>query len=258
MKLRTFACLIIICVTYFYSLNSACAESQAPYQIRVAVYIGAGAHEKAHLHEVLIAQKDFSVKEINGEDISEGDLKDCDVLLVPGGSGKNEANSLGAEGCDAVRKFVANGGAYVGICAGCYLATGGLPQYLGILPADLIDRGHQHWHRGRANLRAEVTPFGHEILGLKENDFTVAYHNGPVFKQSTACGEGKLTPLAIYRDEVVAPGGEVGVMVGSPAMVLASYHKGIVIGISPHPEATPGLENVVPHVIRWVWAHHSR
>jgi phosphoribosylformylglycinamidine (FGAM) synthase-like amidotransferase family enzyme len=258
-KLRAFSYSLIGCFVCCYLLNpslQANAQTQGPRKIKIAIYGGAGAHPRPQLFKALAAQNDFYFEEVNGEDIADRCLDKFDMLLVPGGSGKREAGSLGIEGRDAIRNFVANGGSYIGICAGCYLASGGLPQYLGILPAGLVDHAHQHWRRGKATLHVDVTPFGHEILGVKENDFAVVYHNGPVIKESTACGEGKLTPLAIYRDEVVAPGGKIGVMAGSPAMVLASYHKGIVIGISPHPEATPGLENVIPHVIRWLWAHH--
>lgn len=220
--------------------------------------MGAGAHPRPQVLKALAAQQDFSIQEMTGEDIAKGGLQNFDVLFVPGGSGKSEANSLGSEGRAKVVDFVSKGGSYVGICAGCYLATGGLTEYLGILPAGLVDREHQHWRRGKAKLQVEVTPFGHEVLGAKDDKLTIIYHNGPVMKPSATCGQGSLTPLAIYRQEVVAPGGKVGVMIDSPAMVLASYHKGIVVGISPHPEATPGLENILPHVISWVSLHQER
>lgn len=253
--------LVIGMFVYCFTLHasfSAFAETQMPGKIRVAIYTGAGAHPRPQAHKVLSEQPDFFVDEMTGEDIANGGLKNFDVLFVPGGSGKREANSLGPAGRAAVVDFVSKGGAYVGICAGCYLATGGLPQYLGILPAGLVDREYQHWRRGKAKLQVEVTPFGHEVLGVKDDKLTIIYHNGPVMKQSSTCGEGTLTPLAIYREEVVAPGGEVGAMINSPAMVLGSYHKGIVVGISPHPEATPGLENILPHVIHWLALHQER
>jgi glutamine amidotransferase-like uncharacterized protein len=247
-------CLLASCMI----LNPCFSQPQSVRKIRLAIYMGDGAHLKQNPHRVLSAQPDIEIEEKTGQDIANGGLKDVDVLYVPGGSGRSEANSLGEEGRDAIVNFIAKGGGYVGICAGCYLATGGLPTYLGILPASLVDRAHQHWRRGKAKLQVEITPFGHEVLGVKEDKITVIYHNGPVMKASTTCGEGHLTPLAIYREEVVAPGGQVGVMINSPAMVLASYHKGIVVGISPHPEATPGLEYILPHVIRWLYSHQER
>lgn len=48
--------------------------------------------------------------------------KNFKVLIVPGGSGKQKANLLTLKGLDAVRSFVAEGGAYMGFCGGAGLA----------------------------------------------------------------------------------------------------------------------------------------
>ena len=57
------------------------------------------------------------------------------------------------------------------------------------------------------------------------------------------------------RGEVVRPGAKSGLMVGSPAVVAARFGKGWAVGVSPHPEQTEGLRDLVPSAIRWALAH---
>ena len=59
-------------------------------------------------------------------DIQMGKLRPerFDVLYILGGSVSNYYYALGAYGHDAIRRFVSEGGGYVGICAGAYLGSG--------------------------------------------------------------------------------------------------------------------------------------
>ena len=41
----------------------------------------------------------------------------------------------------------------------------------------------------------------------------------------------------------------------TPAVVAARYGKGWAIGVSPHPEQTDGLKDLVPTAIRWALSH---
>ena len=43
-------------------------------------------------------------------------------------------------------------------------------------------------------------------------------------------------------------------MVNSPAIFSATFQKGRVVCVSPHPEQTKGLEEIVPQAINWVLA----
>ena len=47
------------------------------------------------------------------------------TIIVCGGSSKTHGQSLGTDGLQAIRKFVQNGGSYVGICAGAFLVGNG-------------------------------------------------------------------------------------------------------------------------------------
>lgn len=60
---------------------------------------------------------------VNSDDIRKGRLRVRKMLFVPGGWASNKLKALGNEGVDEIRKFVAGGGNYLGICGGAGLAT---------------------------------------------------------------------------------------------------------------------------------------
>lgn len=238
---------LVVCVV------PVCAQPSGQGKIRVAVYLDRGARLRPQLKETLSHQEDMRMDILDGADVREGSLQDFDLLLIPGGSAKKEAGSLTAAGRREIRRFVESGGDYIGICAGCYLATDSSPEYLGLLPMKVADR--KHWHRGKAVLPVELTDRGMEIFNWDKRLIHVTYHNGPILKYPADEDASAVSTLAHYRGEIVAPGGELGVMKGAPAMVLGSYGRGRVIGISPHPEHTEGLHAMIPHAIRWLMEH---
>ncbi|MEW6602343.1 MAG: BPL-N domain-containing protein, partial [Nitrospirota bacterium] len=62
---------------------------------------------------------------IKAEDIKAGALNGYKMLFVPGGWASNKIKALGEEGAAAIRKFVSDGGSYLGFCGGAGLATAG-------------------------------------------------------------------------------------------------------------------------------------
>lgn len=230
----------LLCV--FFSL-------QAEEKIRVALFLDKGAHPRDTLLFALKSAPDMSVVILDGEEIREGDLKEIDLLLVPGGSARREAISMKESGRQEVRNFVANGGLYMGICAGCYLLTESSPTDLGLLPLKTVDR---HWQRGKGVLPVELTSLGNEIFGTNQKMVYILYHNGPVIENSPV-----ITPLGFFRGELVARGGKHGLMVGAPAMFIGRFGKGIVLGISPHPEANPHQVFMELNAIRWMYKHRT-
>ena len=59
------------------------------------------------------------------------------------------------------------------------------------------------------------------------------------------------TPVSVFRTEMAENGTPAGLMVQSPAQAVGTFGKGRVFFSSPHAEATPGLENVIPRAILW-------
>lgn len=226
-------------------------------KIRIAVFVDKGAHARKTLISALRAAPDMTITKVYGEDLRAGELKDFDLLLVPGGSAKKESFSMQAEGREEVRRFIHNGGLYLGICAGCYLLTEAKPTDLGLLPLDTVDKAH--WARGKGRLPVELTPFGKEVFGTQESMFDILYHNGPVIDASHVTPESQFTPLAYFRGELVGEEGKKGLMVNKPAMFLGKFGQGLVMGISPHPEASSDQVFMITNGIRWLYnQRHSK
>jgi hypothetical protein len=159
---------------------------------------------------------------------------------------------LGDTGLEAIRSYVKDGGTYVGICAGCYLSSCQYPWSLHILPARVVDPKNSY--RGRANLRLDLSAEGKQWLSRAGFAPKIIYQNGPVLESLPGVKEA-LIPLAYFREEITRKGAKEGLMVNTPAIASAVHGKGWAIGISPHPEQTEGLKDVVPSLIRWALAH---
>ncbi len=65
----------------------------------------------------------LSFELIRTEDIKKGRLKNYAMLFVPGGWASNKLKPLGDKGINEIKKFVRNGGNYLGFCGGAGLAT---------------------------------------------------------------------------------------------------------------------------------------
>jgi putative intracellular protease/amidase len=222
--------------------------------VPVAMYLdtGAGGNGPPAMEKSFHAGTEFRITRLKADDIRAGRLKGYKVLIVPGGSGSKEGTALGADGRAEVKRFVDAGGCYVGICAGCYLASTGYSWSLDILPAKTVDRAN--WMRGRGDLALEITPEGRQWFRRPDSSVKTIYHNGPVLAPLPDA-KGKLIPLAVYREELTKKGAKAGLMVDTPAIAAARYGKGWAIGVSPHPEQTDGLKDLVPSAIRWALQH---
>ena len=68
---------------------------------------------------------------LRSEDVRKGALSRYRMIFVPGGWASNKINVLGDRGMEEIRRFVAGGGSYLGICGGAGMAT---ENGLGLLP----------------------------------------------------------------------------------------------------------------------------
>jgi hypothetical protein len=96
-----------------------------------------------------------------------------------------------------------------------------------------------------------------DVFGIKDKIVRIKYKNGPIFSVPSELGNDSLTPLGYFRDEVVASGGERGVMKGAPFAIMSNYGRGAVLVISPHPEETDGLKTAELHAIHWLYSHRD-
>lgn len=68
---------------------------------------------------------------IRADEVRGGLLSRYRMVFVPGGWASGKIDALGAAGVEAIRRFVAAGGGYLGICGGAGMAA---PNGLGLLP----------------------------------------------------------------------------------------------------------------------------
>jgi glutamine amidotransferase PdxT len=243
---------VLLAASLIAVLRPVAAQPNAPIPVALFVDRGVSGMGPDMFEDTARATADLRVTRVSAADIQAGKLRNFRALVVPGGSGSRQAHALDVSGRAAVKAFVGGGGCYVGICAGCYLASTGYPGSLDLLPARVVDRAN--WLRGTGSLKVEFTPEAKNWLQMTEPVAACRYANGPILAPIAGAKE-KLIPLAYFREELVPNGSRPGVMLNSPAVVAARYGRGWAVGVSPHPEQTDGLKHLVPSAIRWALAH---
>lgn len=228
------------------------AEGTAkPRQIRVAIYADAGASKKdsPQVQRCLPAEMDFEINSVTAEEIRAGMLKEFDVLIHPGGSASKQAETLGEEGRERVRQFVDEGGGFIGICAGAYLASANYPWSLNLLDARVVDS--EHWARGKGEVQLRLPPAGRMALGVDRETVAIHYNQGPLLAPGENPEIADYELLAAFETEIAENGAPPGVMKGTTAIARGAFGKGRVVCFSPHPEKTPGRDAFLRDAVRW-------
>jgi hypothetical protein len=225
--------------------------------VRVALYHGPGTGGKGppNLLKRLNCPPQFTITNLSPEQVRGGALTNYDVVIFAGGSAGKQAEAIGEAGLEAVRRFVEQGGGYIGICAGAYLATcGSSSTRLNLIDAVTVS---PKWKRGSGNVEVELTDAGLAIMGAPTGRFSVHYENGPIVKPAGREDLPDYEPLAWFRTELAQNDTPLGIMVNSPAVFTGQFGRGRVVCISPHPEQTDGLDHLVPRLISWAAADSS-
>jgi glutamine amidotransferase-like uncharacterized protein len=216
--------------------------------IRIAIYEGVGSVKEGvgHVEAGVKLIPGATIERLAAKDFATRDLSKYDVVVFSAGAASAQAKDIGDAGRKKVRQYVEQGGAYLGICAGAYLACAEFDWGLQLINAHTIS---DKWQRGEATVEMQLTPEGRKLFGNVEKPLKVRYENGPVIGQLDREGMPRFRTLATYATEIAENDSPVGIMTGSPAMAEAPFGKGRVIIFSPHPENTPGLERMLPLAI---------
>ena len=230
------------------------ASNRDAETVRAALYDGPGTSTDkavARIERILAGEKGIVPRRVAPADIREGALKQFDVVIFGGGSGHGQAGGLQESGRRAVRRFVRNGGGYVGVCAGAYLATANYSWSLGLLGADSIDR--KHWRRGKGQVEIELTPRGRELFQREGSGMLrILFQNGPILAPADSDDLPPYKVLSWYRTGIGERGADPETMVDTPAIVKSPYGKGRIIAFSPHPDKTEGLHDMLIRAVREV------
>lgn len=214
-------------------------------RLRVAVYddegsVSSSGHGPAWLRAELASADDLLVELVGISEITSGVLEYADVLVVGGGSSSRQAQGLGEAGRNAIREFVGNGGGYLGICAGAFLASQprGERQYLGLLPVETSGNSGSVV----TTLDWSDSPVGH--AGTKKAKFS----NGPTIIPQDKTDDIRIW-ATFHEDPQIGP--KRLLLKGTPAVVSGEFRNGRVVIFSPHCERRPSHANTFLVAVRW-------
>ena len=162
--------------------------------LRVGIYATAGA---PYHHGALAALWGAMPRMVSVQEILEGVLGELDVIVFPGGGLSAMSGMLAPlspSGAALVRRFVAEGGMYIGSCAGSFLPVAVAESFREVNPASremfmvrarLANGADSGWDGltspGVGVLEVEISQGDHWLsLGLPKR-FEIVHYNGPAF-----------------------------------------------------------------------------
>lgn len=229
-------------------------HAQAQQNVRVAVFKGDGVGPSVDrvLQALEQGQEEIIVSRITADQIKTGELNVVDVLIHPGGSGSRQGKALGEAGRSKVRSFVKNGGGYLGVCAGSYLATNDYSWSLNLIDAKVVDR--RHWARGTGMVKLRLSPTGSSFFGQLPGEVEIHYGQGPLLgrREWDDLEVPDYQSLAVYKTGIAEKGAPTGIMPGTSAIVRGRYGSGRILCFSPHPEMTNGRESMINVAVAWL------
>ena len=225
-----------------------------PAPVKVGVFVGNGprANGMAEYLRLVNDSPDLDLTLLDADDIRAGGLDRVDLLVMPGGDSRTEKRDLGGKGAEQIRRFLRNGGGYIGSCAGCCLLMDAVmdpERGIGIIPY------HRTGSKGGYMMPVKVNAKGAAALGIEERSYTIRYHGGPVLEPSTNAIDGANFEIwGTYEEDFGKPGAKPE-MKGRGAIVGGTYGKGRVFAFSVHPENFPCTRELVRGAFRYVTGH---
>ena len=176
-------------------------------------------------------------------------MASCALLVFPGGADLGYCRTLNGEGNRRISRYVSNGGAYLGFCAGGYYGSAKCefevddPQLavvgdreLGFFPGTC--RGlafpgfvyHSEAGAKAVEVKIHKSAFGEVKDGVAET-FKSYYNGGGVFVDAKKMESRDVEILASYTEDLRVDSGE-----GQAAVVYRKVGQGHAILTGPHPE----------------------
>ena len=175
-------------------------------------------------------------------------IKNCDLVVVPGGKGYEEGLSMTDDDKSGLKRYVEEGGKLLAVCAGAFLVSQDDTWSLGMVDLTQEESKKSHLSSNVLELNFNLTDKGQEVFNTSLYQLKLRYHGGPVM---TALGNVEV--LLTFASEV--PHDITNFSKGKVAATYSSYGKGKIISISPHIEKTEPsnylLANAVNYLIKY-------
>ena len=217
-------------------------DTPAVPKIKVALYLDIGCKGGGVIHwaRLLKSSPDVACDFIDAADVNAGKLSGYDVLVMPGGSGYDRYSQLGEEGFEKIRKYIREGGAYYGVCAGIALALND-PKRLRLIPYTREKTPPRGGFSGAVKLNARAE----ELLGIPAGTRYFRYHDGPLPAKGDPVPDSNYEVLATFDSHVMQKGKASTSMHGMPAVIYGHYGNGKVLVTVMHPEYYPSTHDVL-------------
>jgi len=268
-RTRQHRAMMNVALTQLGMVATDCTDIMAPPASRrhghiyVALYDDDGGADRgvSNLTRVFDAAADTTVVHLSANDLRPEVLAQFDVVVFGGGSGSKEAATIGKDGAEAVKQFVNDGGGYVGVCGGAFLCSAHYSWSLNLIDTHVLTGKREveglgpksMWYRGKfSSQKMQLTEEGRKLFPSISENVDVRYQNGPIVSPKNSSDLKPYTVLAWFRSEKVLYPPQKGTMINTPAIVRGEFGNGQVISISPHPEATQGLESMLAKAVKAV------
>lgn len=164
---------------------------------RILIYADEGTSETGVSSLLAACEKKLGLKTetVTAEEIIKGILKKTDIFIIPGGADLPYCKKLNGEGNRKIIEYVAQGGLYIGICAGAYYGCQRvdfkgeeytvkgereLGFFQGTAKGSLASLTNGNYFNEKVNSKEMVLLNFEEISKISEKE-KYYYHGGPAF-----------------------------------------------------------------------------
>ncbi len=156
------------------------------------------------------------------------------IIFIPGGSATEIASGIGENRLHEIAQFVADGGGYIGVCAGSYLPIKGYNTETSWL--EIVNATVENTNPGEGEVVLHVENENDPVMFGFNGEFTMMYYNGPPLilggLNSSTLGLEAPYPISLATFE----SGVSSVLYGKTAILHTTYGNGSIVLFSPHPE----------------------